>query len=290
MTGEQDFVITRRIDVVRTNLTLHETEEFPDHEDETVELLPSALWPCPAVDEDVSLQKTPSAVLIRDTVRGAKDDPEMLPEIRQCLSLGVEPEILCLTEHDLSTGREEGITEIPTDDVLEDLEIRGREQGSQEEDRGEEELLFPECEADTAVPGVQVMEGDRLPCLISPDTPNLGREFGVLPTTVPEAGADEGHDLVSPRLDDHTDDPFVPVHDEVTTEFSGFLLVLDELLTVHVFQPTQLRTNHDRNHPEIDVWDEELRMPWSLQDEGPDHLPFVGSPEFTAITRKESKL
>jgi len=75
-----------------------------------------------------------------------------------------------------------------------------------------------------------------LRCLVGPDRSYLNTVLGVCVTALDEGRSDDGHGVVPLGHDQHSDELLVAVDDEVTAEFLGFLLVLDELSGAHLLQ------------------------------------------------------
>lgn len=90
-------------------------------------------------------------------------------------------------------------------------------------------------------------------CLVRPDTSDLNTHVGVGRTTLGEGVTDDGHRMVAPLYDEHSDQFFNTVDDKVSAEFFCFLLDCGQLRRREAMKVATSRSKHNWNISYISV-------------------------------------
>jgi len=85
------------------------------------------------------------------------------------------------------------------------------------------------------------------------DTPHLHRIGREKLASVDEDRSHEGHWVVSLRHDEHPDDLFISIYDEVAAPLSHVFVFLDQFLFAEVVEVAEVGANHDWDLSKVDA-------------------------------------
>ena len=260
--GEENFLVLRRIGVVgagfggdeRVELSKHEPGERDetrrDEEERTKNASMSARARVKDEEEKRSsknsqqhpeliprirqmnqhhpFQQPSSDDLVRPILRHSQHDLELGPEVLQTLLPRPQPVVLEPSQQQLDSIRQERILGISLNQPFEDLEITRARQRLEDEHERDHELVLPPREPEGSSTGREVVKGVGDGGLILSNATDLGTEGGVTWTSFGEGGTKKGDDVVTTRENEVSDDLFVSVDDEVASEGSRLFVSGDE--------------------------------------------------------------
>ena len=154
---------------------------------------------------------------------------------------------MAVREEDLDLIADLPILEVAFDETVVNVDIGGTlwEQSLQQDVSWYQELLLLVDEFESAVTIAEVVKCDGLGKHVITHAAHLhgvrGEEF----STVDEAATLKGHWVVALVHNEHPNDPFITVDDEVAAELVHVLLLLDELSLGHATQVAILGGHHD---------------------------------------------
>lgn len=147
------------------------------------------------------------------------------------------------------------ILEVAFDQAIIDVNVCGTlwQEGFEENVGRNKELLLLVDKLEGAVAIAQIMQSDSLGKHVVSDTPHLNSIRREELSTIDEAASFESNWVISLVHDEHSDDSFVTIDDEISSEFMHVFLLLNELLLRKAAQVAVFRRDHDGDLTNADV-------------------------------------
>lgn len=156
------------------------------------------------------------------------DCSEARAHVRKALLLAEELVLLAILQDHFDLVTDLAVAEVAFDKSVVDLHIRDiLHQGLEQQIARYEELLLVVDELDDAVAVDEIVQSDRLSVEILSNAPHLhgkGREESA---SVQERWPLECDRKVPLRLNQHSDDPLIPIDDEVPAKLEAVFLAMD---------------------------------------------------------------
>ena len=179
------------------------------------------------------------------------DRSEARAHVREALLLAEELILLAILQDHFDLVTDLAVAEVSFDEAVVDLHVCDvLHQGLEQQITRYEELLLVVDELDDAIAVDEIVQHDRLSVEVLSNASHLyciGREESA---SVQERWPLECDRKVSLRLNQHSDDPFVPVDDEVPAKLEAVFLPMDELLFREPMEIAELGAHHHRDVPE----------------------------------------
>ena len=152
-----------------------------------------------------------------------------------------------LEQHQLQPVTHERVGRVSAAAAVEELSIRSRPQGAQQQHERHKEFLLRHGQAKLRVATLEQMKRDRLGRLVGPRAADDGRVLGEARATIAVCRAADRDNMVAPRHDQEADKPLIAVHDKVASALGGFLVAPHKGSRRQFAQVTPFRADHHRH-------------------------------------------
>ncbi len=233
------------VEVFGLDFSIDQGIELINSQTQSVELL----LPCIQVWTNVLTQENVTCFLISVDSANAQQQSEILTQILQELSLVIQSEGSSCFEQHLNLVAPVRVLVVAFHKSGVDLPVGVASNGLEQNDDGNEELLFLVQYTQVNVTVSDVMQSESLSVEIVPHTSHLHCEFSVPRASVGVRGSQKCHWIISLLNYQHSHYLLVTVHNEVSSELVGILTFLNQFLLAQPCQVTAVGHHHDRNFP-----------------------------------------
>jgi len=245
MARKKDILVDQRIQVIGLDFFSDKSVEFIDHSEQGVEFVEIGV----AVNADEFTQKDFTDFFITNIGSGQQVEfsSESGTQIAQALVFGVERQALADSKKDFNTITDFAVGGISLDEFIVDLNIGGFQESLEEDDNGNQEFLFPihDTQADVTIIGIvqtEIFGVEIISHTLHLD--DVASEGGVL---LFDTGSHEGDRVVLFGSDEHSDEFFQTINDEISSKFVAIFVLFDEFFVGELGQMAERASNHDRN-------------------------------------------
>ena len=193
-------------------------------------------------EEDVAEQEA-AHVLVADAGLDARHEAEVLAQIAE--HLPPVAHLRAASQHELHAVRQPGVVGAALHQRVVHLAVGAGHEGAHDEQRGDEELLLAQREAQHRPARGQIVQRQRLRALVGPHAAQLAGELGVLCATVGEGGTNDAGHVVTAGDDEKADEAVDAVDDEEAALLGGLLVPRQQLVGAGVLKVAACGADHD---------------------------------------------
>ena len=235
-TTKKNLLVLDGIRVVDGAVTGDKSIQLAAHEEQHVELVGILLLGnvlAAEVNQHNLAEELCADLVVGHGVGDAEDDAELLAEVRASLGLAVKAVFLVGAEEEFDAIGQEGVGDALglgwADETLEDFPIVCLNEGLHDHHDGDEVLVLSPREAEGDVAVAEVVEDVGLGGLVGAYGSHYDTVRGVGGASVLETRTDDGEREVSAVHEEHADELFDTVDNEVAAQLFGLFSSCDEL-------------------------------------------------------------
>jgi len=243
MARKKDILVDQRIQVVRLDFFSDESVEFIDHSEQAVELVEIGV----AVDADKFIHEDLTDFFITNigSVQQVEFSSKSGAQIAQALVFGVERQALADSKKDFNTITDFAVGGISLNEFIVDLDISGFQESLEEDDNRNQEFLFPIHDTQADVTIIGVIQTEVFGVEIVSHTLHLDDVASKAGVLLFDTGSHEGDRVVLFGCDEHSDEFFQAINDEISSKFIAVFVLFDEFFIGELGQVAERASNHD---------------------------------------------